>query len=68
MENTVQQATNRRTCPSCEGNELVSCPECGGGGGIWESGGGIAACEQCGGDGTIPCPECGGTGVLRTGI
>lgn len=68
MENTVQQATNRRTCPSCEGNELVSCPECGGGGGIWESGGGIAACERCGGDGTIPCPECGGSGVLRTGI
>jgi hypothetical protein len=43
---------------------MVSCPECAGGGGIWESGGGIAACERCAGDGAVPCPECEGTGIL----
>ena len=62
----MRQQTERWICPSCEGNETVCCPECRGGGGIWESGGGIAACERCGGEGTVPCPECDGTGVLLT--
>ena len=63
----MPQQTERRTCPGCEGNETVSCPECRGGGGIWESGGGISACERCGGDGMIPCPDCNETGILLEG-
>ncbi len=63
----MRQQTERRTCPACEGNDMVRCPECRGGGGIWESGGGIAACERCGGEGTVPCPECDGTGLLLSG-
>ncbi len=62
----MRQQTERRICTSCGGNETVCCPECQGGRGILESGGGIAACERCGGDGTVPCPECDGTGVLLT--
>ncbi len=63
----MRQQTERQVCSSCEGNEVVCCPECQGGGGIWETGGGIAACERCEGEGTIPCPACDGTGALLAG-
>lgn len=63
----MPQQTERKICPGCEGNERVSCPECRGGGGTWESGGGISACERCGGDGMIPCPDCNETGLLLAG-
>ncbi len=63
----MPQQTERKICPGCEGNERVSCPECRGGGGTWESGGGISACERCGGDGMIPCLDCNETGLLLAG-
>lgn len=63
----MRRQSRPRACPSCEGNQAVTCPECRGSGGMWESGGGITACERCGGDGMIPCAECDGAGVPPTG-
>ncbi len=51
-------------CPDCGGDGVSPCLRCGGSGGEWQSGGGLAPCEACGGDGVAVCKRCDGEGTL----
>jgi hypothetical protein len=45
-------------CRSCEGNEEVTCPACGGEGKMVCCDSKVGDCAECDGSGMVVCPEC----------
>ena len=61
-----------QVCPTCHGQKMIRCPNCGGSGreqyvdGYFASGEErikTGACHECFGKGQIPCPDCSDTGM-----